>query len=56
MVIIMRKIKFNRAVMVPKVGLFNVGQHYQCDDNYAAHIVENMKAAEYVDKKPINKK
>jgi len=44
----MKRIKFNRAVMVPKFGVFNIGQEYQCDDDYAVHVVESMKAAEYV--------
>lgn len=49
--IVLKKIKFNRSVMVPKIGVFNVGQEKSFDDEYAAHVVENMKAADYVDVK-----
>lgn len=45
----MKKVKLSRCIQVPKFGVFNKSQKIGFDDQYANHVVKNMKAGEYID-------
>jgi len=45
----MKKVKLHQAVLIPKKGTYNKGQIVECTDDYAKHIIENMKAGELIE-------
>mgnify|MGYP000406131015 CR=1 FL=1 len=44
----MKKVKITKSIFVPKKGVFKVGQIAVFDDDYADHVVKNMKAGELI--------